>query len=470
MSRPRRARSLLLALGLAAAVGVPAVARAQMTDAPASYAGDLWSRPRLTGDWWESRDWLLKRGVTLDLDLTQVLQGVGTGGRQTGVGYDGLVNYELDFDTGKMGLWPGGFLKIKAFTGYGNNEDKDSGALLPVNMLALLPQPDDNNATGLMNLTFTQFLTKWFGLYAGKVYALGGDDNAFAHNYNTQFLNTALNFNATLGYAPWTAYGGGLVVLPWEGAVVTAAVLDPNGTATNNDISQAFSDGVLVNAEGRVTIKPFGLVGHQDLGFLWSNKTHASLDQGPSNIVRGLLFEQFPRLANPGRILQRIIARFFPELLVPVQPLNEKSSTWSVYYNFDQYLWSPQGDPNRGVGLFFRFGASDGNPNPVKYAYNVGVSVNGMLPGRPKDTLGVGWARTQFSSEFVPFLRQKLDLGLNVENAVEMYYNAAITPWFNLALDLQVVDSALNKTLNSNNQLVTMGTAVVGGLRAYLRF
>jgi len=468
MSRPRRARSLLLALGLAAAVGVPAVARAQMTDAPASYAGDLWSRPRLTGDWWESRDWLLKRGVTLDLDLTQVLQGVGTGGRQTGVGYDGLVNYELDFDTGKMGLWPGGFLKIKAFTGYGNNEDKDSGALLPVNMLALLPQPDDNNATGLMNLTFTQFLTKWFGLYAGKVYALGGDDNAFAHNYNTQFLNTALNFNATLGYAPWTAYGGGLVVLPWEGAVVTAAVLDPNGTATNNDISQAFSDGVLVNAEGRVTIKPFGLVGHQDLGFLWSNKTHASLDQGPSNIVRGLLFEQFPRLANPGRILQRIIARFFPELLVPVQPLNEKSSTWSVYYNFDQYLWSPQGDPNRGVGLFFRFGASDGNPNPVKYAYNVGVSVNGMLPGRPKDTLG--WARTQFSSEFVPFLRQKLDLGLNVENAVEMYYNAAITPWFNLALDLQVVDSALNKTLNSNNQLVTMGTAVVGGLRAYLRF
>ena len=141
-----------------------------------------------------------------------------------------------------------------------------------------------------------------------------------------------------------------------------------------------------------------------------------------------------------------------------------------MYYNFDQYLWSPEGDPNRGVGVFFRFGASDGNPNPVKYAYNVGVSVNGMVPGRPKDTLGIGWARTQFSGDFVPFLRQRLDLGLSVEDAVEIYYNAAITPWLNMALDLQIVDSGLNKTLNSSNQLVNMGTAVVGGLRMYLRF
>ncbi len=186
--------------------------------------------------------------------------------------------------------------------------------------------------------------------------------------------------------------------------------------------------------------------------------------------MRGLLSERFPRVQNPGPILQRILERFFPELLVPVQPLNQKSSTWSIYYNFDQYLWSPEGDPNRGVGVFFRFGASDGNPNPIKYAYNVGLSVNGMVPRRPKDTLGIGWARTQLSGDFVPFLRQRLDLGLSVEDAVEIYYNAAITPWLNVAVDLQVVDSALNKTLSSSGQLVSMGTAVVGGLRMYLRF
>ena len=93
-----------------------------------------------------------------------------------------------------------------------------------------------------------------------------------------------------------------------------------------------------------------------------------------------------------------------------------------------------------------------------------------MVPGRPKDTLGSAGPAPSSAAEFVPFLREKLDLGLDVEDAVEIYYNAAITPWFNVGLDLQIVDSALNKTLNSSNQLVNMGTAVVGGLRAYLRF
>jgi porin len=462
--------TVLLAIGLAALAFWPVVAIAQ-TDAPATYTGDLWSRPRLTGDWWESRDWLAKRGVTLDLDLLQILQGVGTGGRDTGVAYDGLVNYELNLDTGKLGLWPGGFLKVKALSTYGDTVNRDSGAVLPVNFVGgLLPQPDNTTTTALMNLSFAQFFTKWFGVYAGKMYTLGGDDNAFAHNYNTQFLNTALNFNTTIGFAPWTAWGGGIVLLPWEGAIFSASVLDPNGTATDNSLKNVFGDGVAVGAEGRVTIKPFGLVGHQNLGFFWSNKTRVSLEQDPSNIARELLESRFPRLQDPGPVLRRILERFFPELLVPVQPLNEKSSTWSVYYNFDQYLWSPEGDPNRGVGVFFRFGVSDGNPNPVKYAYNVGLSVNGMVPGRPKDTLGIGWARTQFSSDFVPFLRQKLDLGLNVEDAVEIYYNAAITPWLSVNADLQIVDSAFNKTLSSSGRLVNMGTAVVGGLRMYVRF
>jgi len=200
-----------LVLGLVALV--PAGAGAQVT-APETYAGDLWSRPRLTGDWGGLRDQMAKKGIVLDVDVLQILQGVGTGGRDTGVAYDGLVNYELNLDTGKLGLWPGGFLKAKAFTGYGDTVDQDSGAPLPVNFLRLLPQPDNSTTSALMNLTFAQFLSTRFGVFAGKMYTLGGDDNAFAHNYNTQFLNTALNFNTTLGFVPWSAYGGGVAVLP----------------------------------------------------------------------------------------------------------------------------------------------------------------------------------------------------------------------------------------------------------------
>jgi porin len=80
--------------------------------------------------------------------------------------------------------------------------------------------------------------------------------------------------------------------------------------------------------------------------------------------------------------------------------------------------------------MFFSFGTSDGNPNPVKYALLAGIGGKGLVPGRPDDSFGLGFARTHFSSDFVPFLRQRLNLGLDDEDALEMYYNVSMTKWF----------------------------------------
>jgi porin len=117
----------------------------------------------------------------------------------------------------------------------------------------------------------------------------------------------------------------------------------------------------------------------QRSAWLWSNKERLSLEQDPANLARLLLTTSFPRLADPGPILTRFLERFFPALLVPTQPLNRENDTWSIYYNFDQYLWSPDGVPDRGIGVFFRFGVSDGRANPIKYAYNVGIGAKGLL-------------------------------------------------------------------------------------------
>ena len=465
MYRATCAWAIVLGLVVLAMAGP---ARAQPVDIPPTWGGDFWSRPRLTGSWGGLRDELGKKGVVLDLELTQIPQGVASGGRDEVLRYGGLAEYTLNVDTQKLGFWPGGFLRVQAMSGFGQNVDSASGAFIPPNAVSLLPVPGETT-TGLMNLTFTQFLSKHFGVFLGKVYGLGADDNAFAHNYRSTFMNAGLEYNMVLDLFPFTAYGGGLVILPWDGAVFTVSALDPSGTATNNNISDAFKDGVLVGAEGRVTIKPFGLVGHQLLGGGWSNKERVSLVQDPSNIARSLLTQQFPRLANPGPILERFLERFFPSLLVPTQPLNRVNYTWAVYYNFDQYLWSPEGVPDRGIGVFFRFGASDGVANPVKYAYNVGIGAKGLWSWRPCDNFGIGWARTELSGNFVPFLRQQLQLGLGHEDAIELYYNAQITHWFSAAFDLQIIEQAFAKTLDGS-QLRDMNTAVVLGLRLYARF
>jgi Carbohydrate-selective porin, OprB family len=78
--------------------------------------------------------------------------------------------------------------------------------------------------------------------------------------------------------------------------------------------------------------------------------------------------------------------------------------------NFD-HLSNPEGHPDQGIGPFFRFGASDGVANSIKYAFSAGISGKGIVPGWPRDTVGFGWARTQFGNNFVPVLRERLDIG-----------------------------------------------------------
>ena len=127
--------------------------------------------------------------------------------------------------------------------------------------------------------------------------------------------------------------------------------------------------------------------------------------------------------------------------------------------------------PDRGIGVFFRFGVSDGRANPIKYAYNVGIGAKGLWLWRPCDTFGIGWAHTELSDHFVPLLRQRLQLGLGNEDAIELYYNAALTRWLGATLDLQIIEQALAKTLDgSGSQVRDLSTAVVLGLRVYARF
>jgi porin len=126
--------------------------------------------------------------VVFDVDLLLTPQTVMTGGRDTGSEFWGNADYTLNVDTGKLGLWPGGFLKISADTGFGHNVFIESGAIVPVNAAALVPFPDDQT-TALTNATFMQFLSTKFGLVMGKIYTLDGFQGEFAGNYRTQFMN-----------------------------------------------------------------------------------------------------------------------------------------------------------------------------------------------------------------------------------------------------------------------------------------
>lgn len=460
---------LAIVLFSAALLIGPRPAGAQHVEVPPTWGGPLLERPRLTGDWGGVRDDLGKKGIVFDADLYMVPEAVLSGGKDTGAEFWGSAVYTLNADTGKLGLWPGGFFKLSAESSFGRTVAQDVGSLVPVDTGWLVPE-FNQQTTGLENATLTQFLSPSFGLLAGKIFTLDSAAGEFAGNYRSQFMNTGLTVPLALALVPLSAFGGGAIYVPAPNVILTAMVLDPDGTVLSNDVGKAFNQGVMVIAAGKATIKPFGLIGHQSLTGMWSDKSRVSLIQDPSNLAVLLLTQRFPLLGNPGPILQALLDRVCGGPCPGAAPLNREDNTWAVTYGFDQYLWQPEGDPKHGIGVFFNFGASDGRANPIKYSYNLGIGANGFVPGRPNDSFGIGWARTEFSDNLLPFVRAHLPIGLDHEDAIEIYYRAALTPWLNITPDLQIVTPAITKNLVAGHALTNRDTAVILGLRAAVRF
>lgn len=85
------------------------------------------------------RDELGRKGIVFDIDFLATPQVVTSGGRSTGGNFWGNLDYTINIDTQKLGLWPGGFFELSADTGFGSNVFENAGTIMPVNTAALLP-------------------------------------------------------------------------------------------------------------------------------------------------------------------------------------------------------------------------------------------------------------------------------------------------------------------------------------------
>jgi porin len=274
-----------------------------------SYSGDLWSRSYLTGDWGALRSKLVARGVQFDSNVTQIYQGVASGGTNRTGRYSGSLDMVLKLDSQKLGLWPGGFLFVEAQVPFGNTVNPYSGGILPVNTLLAITAPAINEII-LPHLYFTQFLTESFAVVIGKLDTTGGDANEFAYGRgDNKFMNMAFSFNpVAIRLAPYAPLGMVLSFFPHKDVVYGFSVMDTQGQPNTAGFKTLVEDPTALTHELRVTIRPFGLTGHQLLGFGWANKPFTLLTQDPRTIIDNVLFGT---------------------------PLKSGSDTWAVYYNFD---------------------------------------------------------------------------------------------------------------------------------------
>jgi porin len=402
------------------------------------YSGNLWERSYLTGDWGGARTELAQRGVLFDLDLEQAIQGHGNGGKDLNGAfrYSGSVDFRLKLDTARMRLWPGGLFELHAESIFGDFLNAKVGS--PVNDDGLFPLPGDPELM-LPHFTFTQALSENFAVFAGKLDTTVGDQNEFAWiSSKDNFLHTSFRWNpVSARTTPYSTLGAGFVILnDWLQWSFTA--YDTEGVPNRPGFDTVFDGGTSYATEARFTWEPFERKGHQLFGFVYSDKQFLAVEQDP-RIGFGL-----PR-DLPGQVLR--LAR----------SIDRESGSWAFFYNFDQYLYHEAEDATQGVGVFGRFGISDGDANPIEAFYSLGLGGKGVLPGRDQDRLGLGYFYTEWSD--VPLAHE---LGINNSQGIELFYNIAVTPWMHITPDLQVVIDP--------GGVADRGTAIAGGVRLQMSF
>lgn len=387
------------------------------------YTGDLWTRHRLLGDFGGARtDWA-ERGVQSDINFTQIMQSVVDGGLDTGTRYGGTLDYNLVLDLHRMGVMPGAIVKLRGESKYGNTVNGIAGPILPVNTDGLFPltsELDDDIAFTLTTLSYTQFLSEHIGFLVGKFDTIDGDPNEFASGRGTsQFLNGNLVFpTSPILMAPYSTLGVGVIVQPVHGVTVSSLLYNITDSSTTTGFSD-IGEGTAWLTEAQFQYRLGELPGGQNVGFGYA------FDSEFADLGGRLVFQ-------PG------------EGLAPTTT----DSTWAAYWSAWQYAWVKDGGDApinvmngeqdlQGIGVFARFGFADEDTNPIEWTASFGVGGKGLLPGRERDTLGVGFFYLSVQPE-----RMINSLGVNDHSqGFEAYYNLSITPAADLTFDVQIVDS-----------------------------
>ena len=394
-----------------------------------TYGGSIWSRSTLSGNWGGKRDAWASNGLSAELDATYTFEAVAGGGLHGAV-FDALSNEDdmgntfsgnlgLELDTGKAGLWQGGFFNFGVEGRAGRSVLQRAGTVSAVDNDALFPNVVDDfdeNTLAVTELTATQYAGDSIAIFAGLLNTAEGDANELAGSAlsNEHFLNSAMLYSlvedATI---PNVSLGGGI---SYEPNAIVAGSFSVFGTSESagKDPFDAWH-GTTFSTEWTLSHSLATHGGAQTFGAVYG------IDARRTDIA-----------ADP----RTVIAAVLQGSPVP----NTDADTWALYYNAHQFV---QGDADEGWGLFIRLGVSDGDPNVVRWNAAAGVGGTGLLPARSQDRWGAG-------AFYLGMSDADLLAGLGVDDEVggEIFYNVTVTPWLHVTLDAQLIDSALPRADN----------------------
>ncbi|MFO0814737.1 MAG: carbohydrate porin [Gemmatales bacterium] len=377
-----------------------------------NFGGPWQTRAKLTGDWGGWRNDLANcHGITFNGSFTQFYQGVESGGRDNNYFYGARLDNLINIDGEKAGLMKGSFINLHAETLFGQSANFAAGTVLPVSQGQIFPVPNET-VTALTGVKYTQFLSKNFAVFGGKLNTLDDFNQPYASGRGVDaFMNTSMCLPVVVARTlPYSTLGAGFVVLnDNQEAIFSFAALDTNNTPTNTGFPNFLDNGVVLMAQATLPVNFNGLPGHHSIGGTYSTGQYRSND-------RNAYFDPY-------------------EGIIDIRP--QEQGSWSIFYMFDQALFADCCNPKRTWGIFGNVGLADENPSPIRWAGNIGFGGASLATSRQHDTWGVGYfynGLTQNIKDFAPRI-----LPLSDESGVETFYNLGITPYWHFTTDFQVI-------------------------------
>jgi porin len=427
------------------AISIPAFS--QESDSSVSFTPleKLWSQQTLTGDWGGARTRLAERyGITVNgFWDNQYFGSPDTGNTKVKTGVDNWsrIRGTLDINMEKLAHIRGFSLHITATLNEGADIGSKMGTLIPV--------------LGLDTINHQLRLDSWWAketlldnkvsLYAGQISGtdfFGYPDDYFHFTSLGAFYAPFALYNTFESFDPLTTPAAMVEVTPTKHfryrtmvqSITEGNPSDPHAVLNfynwyNNPsgTSMQMKDGVLWNNEWAYL---WGS-GQAQFGFSYSGAR--AYTQWSGNAGNGTLVE------TPG---------FQPD---------SKAGNENYYVVLKQTVYRPKGGSDRGVDLrgMYVWGPADKGVLPYNRQLVLTAEFNGLLPGRPKDSIN-------FSFDYVGIRAPLQTPTAQSEKAYEWDYVLHVTPWLQWMPDLQVRQDIGANPLN--------GTGVIIGMRSLITF
>lgn len=370
---------------------------------------DVWRRSALLDGEGSPKQALRERGIQLDGSLTQFYQGVVSGDGKTDWEYGGKGDVIVTFDGGKLGLWSGLFVNVHQEWLYGEDANSQGdGSLFPLNTAMGFPRLGGYERD--TSIVVTQVVTSSLSVSAGKFNMLDGAAKTplLGGGGIDTFFNTALAAPISGVTPPYLL--GTIATLKTQPAVFTFMIYDPRNAQDWDAIERPFDTGTTTSIAATVPTKLLGLTGYYGVRGVYSSKT-------------GLDLASLPELIR---------------LPSQAASIMTKEGYWYGSASAQQFLFQSATNPAVGWGLFGQVSISDGNPNPIRWSAIAGVGGASFVAGRDLDRWGVAYFHYGLSDELVDGL-SRLKIDLRDEKGLEAFYNLAVTPWFRVTPNVQLI-------------------------------